>query len=98
MIVYGGRGNGKTKRAVEYSAEHNIRILVTDDNRRSNVMQTAKYLGLKIPTPVTIEEIINGKYRREKNIVVDDVEDVIKSITKASGVDMITTSENILNI
>ena len=77
MIVYGGRGNGKTKRAVEYSAEHNIRLVVTNDSRRSKVMQIADYLGLKIPTPVTVAEINSGKYRREKNIVVDDEKPLI---------------------
>lgn len=84
MIIIGGRGSGKTMRAVKISAETGRYILVKSHTEANHIMEMARNLNLTIPYPITGGEILrrssqNSSIRRD-GIIVDNVVSVLEDI------------------
>lgn len=88
-IISLGRGQGKTTRLLYASEFNNIPILCSTYIQKGYLMDRAKQLGLDIPKPVTIDEIISnkviGKEEVDKDILVDDAHWVLQSFLHSFG-------------
>ena len=67
-----GRGEGKTSRLIEESANFSVPIFAIDDHRRRILMEKANVMGYKIPSPVTFDDLAANK--TIEKIIVDDAE------------------------
>jgi len=84
MIIIGGRGSGKTTRAVNLSAETGRYILVKSHTEADHIFKIARELNLNIPYPITTGEIPKRSLRntsiRRDGIIVDNVVSVLEDI------------------
>lgn len=74
-VITGGRRSGKTSQIIRMSHEMNAYILVANKQQAKNVANTAEYMGLRIPYPITIHELKNlnnNSEIRRKGILVDE--------------------------
>ena len=86
-IITGGRGTGKTAMLIRHSAETGRYILVTNSTRARGIFEQAKTMGYEIPYPITVSAFKTGEHGgfvgssiRRDGLLVDDMEDVIKSM------------------
>ena len=79
-VIYKGRGNGKTKLLIERSAAFQIPIVVRTRKSVSYILRFAKDLNLKIPEPLTVDDIRTGKTQGtiSQQILIDDAEPIIE--------------------
>ena len=68
------RGEGKTSRLIEESANSGVPIFAIDDHRRHILMEKANVMGYKIPSPVTFDDVPLDR------IIVDDAEYTLPAI------------------
>ena len=68
------RGEGKTSRLIEESANSGVPIFAIDDHRRRILMEKANVMGYKIPSPVTFDDVPFDR------IIVDDAEYTLPAI------------------
>lgn len=74
------RGEGKTSRLIEESANTDIPIFAIDDHRRRILMEKANVLGYKIPSPVTFDDVAIATDKGIEKIIVDDAEYTLPAI------------------
>lgn len=92
-IINMGRGQGKTKRLIQYSSINNVPIVCWSRQHCKIIKEQAKEMNLIIPEPIVAEnQYIQpcGGIRHEK-VVIDDLEFVLRILT-GSDVDLVTTS------
>lgn len=78
-----GRCTGKTTKLVYTSHIMGYTILVATEKRKMFVEDTAKRMGLKIPTPITVTNILHenrGSLENPPRLIIDDSEDVIRQL------------------
>ena len=77
-----GRCTGKTTKLIYTSHIMGYTILVATEKRKMFVEDTAKRMGLKIPTPITVTNILHENRGLEKppRLIIDDSDDVIRSL------------------
>ncbi|MDR0831571.1 MAG: hypothetical protein LBM99_01590 [Bacillales bacterium] len=75
-IIIGNPGSGKTKKILEYSAEHMVPVLCESTKRVQRLLDKSQGYGLKIPTPIYYKEL-NGDV---KAVLIDDVERLLKAV------------------
>ena len=80
QIIFGNPGSGKTKVLLEMSAKNNIPILVESDARVQRLMVKAQGYGVKIPAPITINQLNDGI----KAVYIDDVKRLVEGVLKVS--------------
>lgn len=87
-----GRGEGKTKELIQLSHDTNTYILVADRSRQREIFSFARDLGITIPNPVTVEDYMRTHFRGSfiKHILIDDADDVLKTIFYNLIIDAIT--------
>lgn len=79
-IILGERCSGKTTNLIAASATTGATIITATGNAKKGIIYHAKNMGLKIPDPMTLQELngITDPYIREnlmkKGIIVDDIE------------------------
>lgn len=73
-----GRGEGKTSRLIEESANSGVSIFAIDDHRRRLLMEKASVMGYKIPSPITFDDLAADK--AIEKIIVDDAEYTLPAI------------------
>jgi len=88
-----GRGEGKTTELIKMSHDTNTYILVANANRVREIADMAREMELSIPFPVTVDEYFSshgfqGSFIR--NILIDDAEDVLKTVFNRLIIDAIT--------
>lgn len=76
--IYTGRRNGKTLKLIEMSAETGTYILVSDHQRARNLFKYAQENGYNIPYPVTMSEMYRRQSPNTREVLVDDVEDILR--------------------
>ena len=74
MIMFiGGRGSGKTRRCIEFSARTRIPILC---QRPDFIKLYAKEHGLDIPGPISYSEYLSGKginLSSDRRVIIDEL-------------------------
>lgn len=78
-----GRCTGKTTKLIYTSHIMGYTILVATEKRKMFVEDTAKRMGLKIPTPVTVQNILHenrGSLEVPPHLIIDDTDDVISCL------------------
>ena len=76
QIIFGNPGSGKTKVLLEMSAKNNIPILVESDARVQRLLVKAQGYGVKIPAPITINQLNEGI----KAVYIDDVKRLVEGV------------------
>lgn len=72
-IITGVRGSGKTTRLIQESAMTGKYILVATQEQVVSVAKTAQELDIKIPYPITIEDLKNpSRYIKTEGVLVDE--------------------------
>lgn len=90
-ILRADRGQGKTSELVKMSNKEWKYIVCLNTRRADAIVKIAKKLGLDIPYPITIEELPIRQGSYIKNVLIDDIEDILTYIV-GSGIDYATTS------
>lgn len=72
------RGEGKTSRLIEESANTGVPIFAIDERRQCILMKKANVIGYKIPSPVTFDDLAADK--TIEKIIVDDAEYTLPAI------------------
>ena len=79
-----GRCTGKTTKLIYTSHIMGYTILVATEKRKMFVEDTAKRMGLKIPTPITVTDILHENRgslgKSSPRLIIDDSDDVIRSL------------------
>lgn len=88
-IINLARGQGKTTRLLYASEFNDMPILCATYAQKRNLMDSANNLGLKIPEPIVVSEIISSKTRgnevAEKDILVDEAPMVLQLLLNNLG-------------
>ncbi|MBO5037700.1 MAG: hypothetical protein J6D42_11560 [Clostridia bacterium] len=74
------RGAGKTHRMLYASEFNNAPILCKDETYKEVLIHKSNILGIKIPTPITVRELISGK--RCDRILIDESIMVLNELVK----------------
>lgn len=72
------RGEGKTSRLIEESANSGVPIFAIDERHCHSLMIKANVMGYKIPLPVTFDDLATNK--AIEKIIVDDAEYTLPAI------------------
>lgn len=83
---------GKTTELLTQSAEEGHRILVTNDIVVDILKEEANNLGLNIPQPVTIRQLLRDDRFKGESLLVDEVEWVLSKMTGCRIVSMSTSA------
>lgn len=92
------RCSGKTTRLIIRSATEGSYILVSNKCRVREIVYKARDMNLHIPEPITIYEYFRGsKFRgsaiREKGILIDELDDVIREIFSGFHINEVTIND-----
>lgn len=83
-IIARCRGTGKTTDLIKESALTGSYILVSNKSMVRSIMQSAQQMGLKIPYPVTIDELKMGNFQKSSikrdGLLVDNAELVLQQL------------------
>ena len=83
-IISGGRQTGKTTYLILDAAKNNKTIVVYNRQRADYIKLLANKLGVIIPPPVSIREIINNRKcwlgEKKQKCSVDDALDILEGI------------------
>lgn len=84
-LILGDRQSGKTTELIKESARTGAYIVVSCKNEARNVFMSAKELGLNIPFPLTVADVMSespSSYIFQKGILIDDLERVISHLLR----------------
>ena len=88
-IINLGRGQGKTTRLLYASEFNNIPILVATFQQKNLLVNRAGVLGLKIPEPIIVSELMTDKIRNsnavKKDLLVDEAPMVLQILLNQLG-------------
>ena len=79
-LILGDRQSGKTTELIKESARTGAYIVVSCKNEARNVFRLSKELGLNIPYPLTVNEMIYespSSYIFQKGILIDNLERIL---------------------
>lgn len=104
-LIFGDRHSGKTTELIKESARTGAYIVVSRMNEAHYVFRFAKELGLNIPFPLTVTDIISepsSSYIFQKGILIDDLEEIISRLFNhitihAATVDCTTLEVGVMN-
>lgn len=92
-VIYKKRGAGKTVELIMSSYKTGAHILVCSNNRIRELEELSKKLDIPIAKPYTWDDFCRGKMQGIHNILIDDTEDVLKTIFRGMNVDAITLTD-----
>lgn len=80
-IYYGGRGNGKTIKAIKLSIEKQMSIVCWSYEHKKQIEQTAREIDVKrvMPEPILATEVKKVIGNR-KGLIVDDLDILLRRI------------------
>lgn len=88
-IIRLGRGQGKTMRLLYASEFNNATILCSDHKYKKYLMNMARELGLNIPEPVAVSEVVSEIQKRsdviDRDILVDEAHWVLQCLLNSLG-------------
>lgn len=79
-LILGDRRSGKTTELIKESARTGAYIVVSCKNEARDVFRLSKELGLNIPYPLTVNEMIYespSSYIFQKGILIDNLERIL---------------------
>lgn len=79
-LIFGDRHSGKTTELIKESARTGAYIVVSCRNEAHNVFRSANVLGLNIPFPLTVADVMSKSKSScifQKGILIDDLEEII---------------------
>lgn len=79
-LIFGDRHSGKTTELIKESAITGAYIVVSCRNEAHNVFRSANELGLNIPFPLTVADVMSeptSSYIFQKGILIDDLERIL---------------------
>lgn len=100
-LIFGDRRSGKTTELIKESARTGAYIVVPTRNDARNVFGAAKEMGLNIPYPLTVNEMIYespSSYIFQKGILIDDLEEVICHLFKYITIHAATVDRTTLEV
>ena len=88
-IINLGRGQGKTTRLLYASEFNDIPILVATFQQKDSLVNRAGVLGLKIPEPIVVSELMTDRIRNsnavKKDLLIDEAPMVLQIILNQLG-------------
>ena len=97
-IIKGERGSGKTTKLIEQSYIYGYKIVVATDMQKQSIQKKAEDMGLKIPSPITYDEIIaNNEDYWGEDVLIDELQYFLTYTLRAS-VKLVTTSDEIIDL
>lgn len=88
-IINLGRGQGKTTRLLYASEFNDMPILCANSYMKKDLLERAVFYGLKIPEPISVNDIISNKHRGsevvDKEILVDEAPMVLQNLLNQLG-------------
>ncbi len=81
-IYYGGRGNGKTIKAIKLSIEKQMPIVCWSYGHKKQIEQTAREIDVKriMPEPIPATEVRKKVIGNRKGLIVDDLDRLLRMI------------------
>ena len=76
MIAGGRRGCGKTTELIKLASVKRLYIVCASRERACHVERLASHMGLKIPFPISVDELPLRSIHISE-VLVDDIEDVL---------------------
>lgn len=94
-IIYKPRGKGKTTQLLYSSDTTRIPILVATEAQKRLLIDNAQFLGLNIPQPLSVADIINGRRGGShiESCYVDNAEIVLSSLINMNVVALTLSDE-----
>lgn len=83
--IFDTRQTGKTTKIIKLSSENNWPIIVTDMNRLNYVLKLARDKGVNIPTPITVNDMLNNNakfFRIDQGVIIDDADQMLSMIIR----------------
>lgn len=109
QVTIGERQSGKTTKLIKRSAAEGSYILVATKRQANNIFKQASEMGIKIPFPVTIDEVLNyrnfvqctkshsntmeGTSVYKKGILIDEISSVLEYIFNGIPIHEITITD-----
>lgn len=78
--IIGGRGTGKTTRLIYQSAWSGATIVTATDRAAGYIEHMAEQLHLKIPKPMSVNELKQQRGRLPQDLLVDELEAVFRQM------------------
>lgn len=86
-IIYSKPRTGRTVELVRRSALTGAVIVCRDEKWVEDTCNTAKWLGLKIPKPITFKDLLNGNFEKNDNgICIDDANLLLEEIANGARI------------
>ena len=81
-IYYGGRGHGKTIKAIKLSIEKQMPIVCWSYGHKKQIEQTAREIDAKriMPEPIPATEVRKKVIGNRKGLIVDDLDILLRKI------------------
>ena len=83
------RAKGKTTRLLYASEFQEIPILCVNDRYKEYLIDAAEELGLKIPEPISVTEVVSNRLRGnnigDNGVLVDEAPMVLQSLLNSFG-------------
>lgn len=81
-IYYGGRGNGKTIKAIKLSIVKQMPIVCWSYGHKKQIEQTAREIDVKriMPEPIPATEVRKKVIGNRKGLIVDDLDGLLRMI------------------
>lgn len=82
----GPRGSGKTAKLIKAAAAEKAYIVCANTQHLHSIMSQARYLGVDINFPITMDEFINRRYYAKgiRSFMFDDIERCVQQLTTVS--------------
>lgn len=81
MEIYtSGRGQGKTLKAIQLSAEKQMPIVCSSYHQMEYIKYRAKEMNLKIPEPIIFEDVRRKVIGNRRGLIVDDLDLLLRRV------------------
>lgn len=100
-LIFGDRHSGKTTELIKESARTGAYIVVSCRNKAHNVFGSAKKLGLNIPFPLTVADVMSKSKSScifQKGILIDDLEEIINYLFNYITINVATVDCTTLDV
>lgn len=84
MEIYtSGRGQGKTLKAIQLSAEKQMPIVCSSYHQMEYIKYRAKEMNLKMPKPIMFDDVRGKVIGNRRRLIVDDLDILLRRILDA---------------
>lgn len=81
MEIYtSGRGQGKTLKAIQLSAEKQMPIVCSSYHQMEYIKYRAKEMNLKMPKPIMFDDVRGKVIGNRRRLIVDDLDILLRRI------------------